>query len=361
MALKEKYMGWINKFTKSIFNLFAGNVLEGFQPIDFFHFYPLWYDLWVERVAGVIKKLDLESKSYQELKGILSVPSNMRAQLQKLIPTYQGVRKNQSDFKVVANFFARMLEECCPSDPFAETKNLIHSSEQMDLIMNSKWQSGDVLKARKIGQLITTIGSLGHGLYNDLGVDFCWDAYGPYKVSEKGENFNLLIRHFPNLCPKELWPDKYLTSVKEISIYALYQDVEWVIPFVGCHASPLSGSIVQGLKKYFVMVDGVLVNDEKVNNLISEFAQKAEALYKDIKKLSFEELKIMVMNQECYQLKKLFDSAGVDWKPTEEMLNRIRDKQLLTGILPHGIMMTDINEYEEIFGIKLFDQEVLNK
>lgn len=352
-------MNWINKFTKSTFNLFAGNVLEGFQPIDFFHFYPLWYDLWLNRVTAVIKRLDGENKTYAQLKEFLPIPSNMRAQLQKLIPTYKGIKKNKDDFKIVANFFARMLEECCLTDPFAETKNLIHSQEQLDSIMKSKWEAGEVMKARKIGQLITTIGSLGHGLYNDLGVDFCWDAYGPYPVRDNNENFSLLIRHFPNLSPQELWPAKYLSSVKEITIYALYQDVKWVIPYVGCHASPVKGNIAQGLKKYFIVADGKRVDDQKLNDLIIEFAEKAESLYKHIKSLDFEELKATVMRQECYQLKRLFDAAGTDWKPTPEMLDRIKGKQLLTGILPHGKMMTDINEYEEIFGIKMFAKEVL--
>jgi len=46
---------------------------------------------------------------------------------------------------------------------------------------------------------------------------------------------------------------------------------------------------------------------------------------------------------------------------TEEMKHRIEGRPLLDNILPRGKMMSSIEEYEKIFGIKKFAKEVLNE
>ncbi len=356
-------MHWIKQFTKGTFGLFAGQVIEGFQPLDFYHFFPLWYDLWIRRIAEVIRKLDLENKSFQEVKHLLPTPSNIRAIMFKIIPTYQGYQeKNIEDVRLVTNFFARMLLESCPNDPFAISSNPLHTREQANqIVKNIKWADADVPKARSIGQLITAAGSLVHGLYNDMVTDFGWDVYGPYTVALDGDEFSFLIRHFPNLSPKELWPNEYLSSAKELLICAVYEGVEWEISGVGCHTISKSGIPVQGMRRFAVTVDGKYLSIDEIQSLVNELSQKAEAVYREIRKIDFEHLKSKVMLQECYQLKIMFDSAGIDWQPTEEMKNRIREKALLDGILPRGKMMTDIDEYKELFGIKLFAQEVLDE
>ena len=228
MVLREKFMKWINKFSKGTFGLFAGQSLEGFQPLDFYHFFPLWYDLWIARIAEVIKQLNLENKKFEEIKDLLPPPSSIRAILVKIIPTYQRFyKKTPADCKIVANFLARMLMESCPSDPFAEKSNPLHKKDELiKMIKEYNWDEADVNKARKIGQLITAAGSLVHGLYNDVVTDFGWDAYGPYNVSFNRKKYSFLVRHFPNLKPKELWTSKYLPKEKEIFIYTMYQGIK---------------------------------------------------------------------------------------------------------------------------------------
>lgn len=351
-------MNWIKSFTKGTFTLFSGNIVEGFQPLDFFHFYPLWFDLWTKRIVEMMRILDLENKPFNEIKEFLPTPSNMRAILQKLVPSYHGLKqKNPVEYKIVTNFFARLLQECCPDDPFGETSNPYYSAQEVKKIGdNIPWREGNPQIARQIGCLITTTGSLVHGLYNDVVTDFGWDAYGPFSYDGK----TLLIRHFPNLRPKELWPEQFLSSVKELQIYGLYENVDWKIGCVGCHTIVTKGSPITGLKKYHVIADGVALSAEKIDELINELSNKAEGVYREIRKKNFEELKKMVVLQECFQLKKLFDAAGLDWKPTPKMIARVKNKPLLTGLIPHGVMMSSLEEYRKAFGIDVFAKEVLN-
>lgn len=354
-----KSMSWIKPFTKASFSLYAGNVIDAFQPLDFFHFYPMWYDLWVKRIADVIKILDLEHKTYVELKEFLGTPSNMRAILQKVIPSYNGLEnKNPADYKIVSNFFVRMLVEACPADPFGNISTPLYSSQEVEKLINqTEWQNGAPIPGRNLGKLITASGSLVHGLYNDLVTDFGWDAYGPFKHGD----LSLLIRHFPNFQPNELWSAEFFPSVKELKIFGLYEGVEWNIACVGCHTIATKGSPVTDLKKYCVLADGKTLTTQEIEALILELSDKAEAIYKEIRKKDFEDLKKMVMLQECFQTKKIFDAASVDWRPTSEMLARIEGKPLLKNLIPHGKMMSSIEEYIHDFGVGVFAREVLEE
>jgi hypothetical protein len=363
MEAKEKSMSWIEKFAKSSFRLYEGNNISAFQPLDFFHFYPLWYNLWLTRIVMVMNKLNLDQKHYQDISDILETPSNIRSILQKILPAYKGsAAKNVGDYKKVADFVVRMLEESCPRDPFAESTNPLYTTAEVNsLVKDLPWQDANPDIAKKLGRLLTTAGSLVHGQYNDLVTDMGWDAYGPYEVEYQNQPYSLLVRHFPNLAPKELWPEEFLASVKDLKIYALYQDVEWEISYVGCHTVPKRGNPVEGLKKFVVVADGKILTQENIARLMGELSAKAEGVYKKIRTMDFEELKQMVMLQECYQFKKMFDAANVDWHPTEEMVEQIKNKPLLTGILPQNTLMTDLEEYKEIFGVNLFAHEVLGE
>lgn len=362
MALPEKYMSWIEEFAKGSFSLYSGNTISAFQPLDFFHFYGLWYDLWLERVISAMEKVDAENKSYQDLKDVLPTPSNMRALLQKAIPAYMGSDRSKKElYKRYTNFIARMLTEACPEDPFGISRTPLHlKGELTDIMIATNWLSATPLEAKTTGRLITAAGSLVHGLYNDVVTDFGWDTYGPYENQEKNEQkYTLLIRNFPDLQPEEIWPKELESPVKRIQIFQLYQNVQWAIGFVGCHTLVNEGNPITGLKYYSIVADGKVLSAEEAEKLITELGQKAEKIYLEIRKKDFEQIKQLVMLQECYQLKALFDLANLEWRPTNEMLEAIKNKPLQTGILPQGMMMTDLEEYKKIFHLLEFEKEVL--
>lgn len=351
-------MNWIKDFAKASFKLYAGNTIDAFQPLDFFHFYPLWYDLWVKRFMSVMDVLGCDYKPYSELKHLLPGPSSMRAIIQKVIPTLAGVGpENKNNFARMANFFARMLKESCSEDPFGLTHNPAHSRQELNQTTESvPWLKADPTTAKKLGQLIAAAGSLVHGLYNDVVTDFGWDAYGPYDFRTPEQNFQVIIRHFPDLAPKDLWPEKFLTPAVDLKIYQFYENTQWELAFLGCHTVLKSGNPISGLRYFAVSINNQFVEPVVLDALIGEFSDKAVELYQEIRKKEFEGLKAMVMLQECYQLKKMFEAAYMNWLPTAEMKARIRGKPLATGILPFGRLMTDIEEYKELFHLNSFEK-----
>ncbi len=355
-------MNWIKKFAKASFVLYSGNTLDAFQPLDFFHFFPLWYDLWINRIATAIEVLQLDKKSYHDNKQLLPVPSSIKAIIQKIIPAYKGqMQKNKKESALVTNFLARMLSEAMPEDPFGEGSAPLHTPEEIEqLLKDIALRDGNVQAAKKLGKLITAAGSLVHGLYNDLVTDYGWDSYGSYNKSNYTTTQSLLIRHFPDLRPEALWPEHFLASVKELKIYGIYENVDWHIAYIGCHTTIRSGSPISGLKKYGVEADGKILSEQEIDLLILELASKAEAIYLHIRTKNFEQLKEMVLLQECYQLKALFDAAYMDWRPTREMYKRIRNQPLAQNIVPYGKLMETEAEYTQAFGLNEFEDDVLS-
>lgn len=354
-------MSWIDQFSRGTFQIYAGNTLNAFQPLDFFHFYPLWYDRWIARIDEALQRIGAYQQPYAKLSHLLPVPSNLRAIVQKIVPSYRAFpHQDAKQCRRVVEFFNRMLQEACAGDPYGEHANPKHSKEEAQQITDTlSWQPADVPAAKQIGRLITAVGSLVHGLYNDLVTDFGWDAYGPYSVEQNNARRILLIRDFPDLQPTELWPAEYLPPIREIKIYGLYEGVDWQISCVGCHTIALSGSPVEGLRHSLVFVNGVPADHQRIAAVTQDSAAKAEAIYRRIRQMGFEELKSMVMLQECYQLKRLFNAAAIDWRPTPEMTARIQGKPLMQGLLPNGTMMTNLAEYRHAFGIDTFARDVL--
>jgi len=188
-----------------------------------------------------------------------------------------------------------------------------------------------------------------------LVTDMGWDAYGPYQIGEYG----LLIRDFPDLQPLVLW-DENLASIKHLEIYAIYEQVEWKIAGVGCHTMLISGNPIQGLKKYCVKADGKVLTEPQIDELITEFAIKSEALYRNIRLMDFEQLKQKIVWQELYQLKNLMEAAGLNWEPDEILMKLIKNQPLLKNIFPHGRLINTVREFKTIFGFEKFEKELKN-
>ena len=65
---------------------------------------------------------------------------------------------------------------------------------------------------------------------------------------------------------------------------------------------------------------------------------------------NFEKLKEKVLLQECYQLHEFFDFLGMEWRPTQEMITRIKNKELCKNLYTYGKLFS-FKEYYKEFGI----------
>lgn len=349
----KKHPKWIDEFGVSGYQIQKGTVLEGFQPIDFYHFFPLWYDLFISQIARAVDELKHQGKTLKETVPHFTTPSNIRALFQKTIPTFPHLQhKNISEFKKVLTFLIGILKLQCKTDALGMRSNIIHTKVELKNAMRKvKWGKADPVVARNVGRLIMGLGHLVNGLYNDLVTDMGWDVYGPYDVSFKfGKGATLLIRDYPNMKPVELWSHAKRYRYRRVRIWTVYRNISCEIKFVGCHTVTKGGSLPDAMIAYGVDVDGKWHNSAgAVRKLAGYFLNEAKLQGHRVDAMSVDARKEKVFLQECYQLRRLLEWLGLDWRPTKEMRARIK-KPMRKDLYPMGKLVT-FSEFKKYFGV----------
>lgn len=341
---------WIEDWAKASYQLVEGNVLEAFAPIDFYHFYPLFFDLWFAKIFHAIKLIEQKQIPREDVLKSLPVPSSIRGIIFKLIAVLPYIEIDPTIVKKVLKFFFDVLDEVNITDPFATSENLVHDEWELGKIINdSAWEPANPEIAKKIARLYTSCLSLCHGLYNDITTDNAIDIYAPYPVKYQGKNYSLVIRHFPDLKTSELWGKDDTQPVEELIFYQLYHPVTIKIPWLGCHMM-MEGSPIELLQEYAIIADGDKLNEKGISDLTEKIVAKTIAIYEKVKSMDFEGLKRKVIEQENYQLINLFKLVGMDWQPEQNMFEAVNNKPLTKGLFILGKILT-FEEYKQQFGI----------
>lgn len=356
--MKRKYPKWIDEYTGSIQRLFQGMDLRTLEPLDCFHFHPLYSDLWLEYIHQAISKFKEKKLPFSQAAKTLPNPSSVRAVIEFLVMHYNNLVKDKKEIdkkkiRKIFDFFVRVLRAKNKKDIFAFQENIGHSEKEIkSLIKKIKWQKGTPEISRSLGKLYLGASSLINGLMSDWCTDNGIEIWGPYDLSKDyGTDTILVIREFPRLKPVNLWPQAKKYKYKEIKIYTIYQKVKLRIEFVGCH-SVFNGNLVKNLLHYALTVDGKFVSRLKEIEMLSCYLIKlAQVQYRRVKKLNFEALKQKIITQEFYQLKDFFQLVGVDFKPPSLFKQRLKGKKLLKGRYPLKTTKMPLKEVNRHFGI----------
>ncbi|OGE31005.1 hypothetical protein A2631_04970 [Candidatus Daviesbacteria bacterium RIFCSPHIGHO2_01_FULL_44_29] len=333
-----------------------GTSAEAEKPFPMTDSLPLWYDLFVIKVAEALQKNKLQPE-------LLPTVSNLRFILYKIMRSYVGLseerkRQVQKPYQKVFNLLLETIRKLVPIDSFCVHSNLYWSQEEVEDRLSQLELSPvqDREESRLIAKLNLGLTSLVHGLYNDIVTDFGIDVYGPYQVAIDGQEYALLVKNFPDLNPLALsWPQQFLPKIKQVYMYLLYAGTKWEIKGVGCHTNLLSGNPIDDLRKVAVVADGEILDQKEIEALTKETLLKSQDLYIHIIDSGFEEQKKQALFQECFQFKKLFDKAGIDWKPSQEMIARVAGKE----IIPTPGVIQDMTEYRQKLGVDRFKEEVV--
>ncbi len=355
----KNYPKWIDQYTRSVYRLYQGMDFRTLEPLDVFHFHPLYSDLWIERFIKIFDKFKQLKYSVKDKINYFPVPSSIRAMLYFLIQHQENCRRqkinfNKEGYKKVLDFWLEALKIKMLDDTFAQNKNIGHSAEQInDMIALLPWQKGAPAASSQLGRLYLACSNLVNGLMNDWCTDFGIEVWGPYDVSKYyGPNSILVIREFPNLKPESLWLHARQYPYRRILIYSVYKNVELDIQYIGCH-TVFKGDLKKGLVKYAVVADGQAINDPaELEKIIQTYLSAAQEQYVLIKKMDFENLKQKILDQEHYQLFNLSKLVGIDWLPDKTIKSQVRGKQLLKDFYPLSYP-DDISlaEVSRIFGI----------
>lgn len=327
----QDYPKWIDEYARAFHNSFAKMVPITWGPVDALSLMAFLQGSFISKVHKAIKKIKSKGYKIEKVVQTFSCPSTLRPALYFLIWEYQNSQqKNKEQFREVVEYIVEILSYLNKKDIFVYEGNIGHTNKEIETLLNkTEWQSGNSKVARELGKFYNSLTSLVFSLYKDFFPQDSHEIYGPYDVSKKfGQSTILVIKHFFKIKPVELWPEIKKLKYSDVKIYQVFRDVKFRCEIIGMH-SIYEGDIINNLVAYSVLIDGTLQNSiEKIKELSNYFAEIATEQSLVYKKLSKEYLKKKVLEWECYQFSGFFKLAGMDWRPTEEMLKIIKDKEV---------------------------------
>lgn len=338
---------WIKDYSQAVKEFtFGDHDPVSHLPFNAFCFYPLYFDIWLDKVYSTIctiedKKINKEKvleilPNYGSLKYIFYIFVNMAAYFQYDI----------EKAKIIFDFFIEHMSYLTEDDNlFREDKNIIKSNKEIAKIL-PKLIDTDKQVRQAISKLSGVLAMFNHALYNDYSTEYGYNIEGPYKIGRK----NLLIKVYPDLCPSELWPNLSNFKIKNIEIIGLYSVNNIKMRFATTHLITQQ-NYQDGLEKYYLSVNKKTVTDTlNIEKIIEDIALKTTQIYLKTKKLNFEESKIKFLEQQGYELKRLFELVGINWRPDKKMIRKVKNQKFKKGIIKISYPKNQ-KEYEDYIGV----------
>ncbi len=338
-----KCLDWTEELAVSFYNVVRMHDASAHRPFNGFNLNPLFYGLLYEKLHEAILKLKKNKVSDELILQALPTHSSLRFILSKFIVAYPYVDFNEKKFGVIIDFMLYYLKLRDQGDLFARQSNRIHSEKEIkDLIKNSQWIEANPMNKKLLANSLLGLTNFVYGLYNDFVTDFGFDAFGPYPLENQT---SLLIRSFPDIAPKEVWP-KNKFRFKSVEIGTVYKNLDIEIHFLGSHLN-LKGNHLEALQKFYVKADGKFLPEEKLKDASEYFLESSATHYAAIKNLPFEEQKKMYVIQELYPFRRLFELIRITWYPEPEFFSAVQNKPLLNIISNYEL---SFGEFKEQFG-----------
>ena len=319
----------IQQFLDSFYNSVGKHMDIGtIQPFDWYQFHPLFSKEWCTKLLQTIK--NLENKNNKEIASTIDFVSSNREHLAYEILDMKCANLSQEDRKKIVNFRFNICKEKSKKDIFGFKSNITMDTIQLKKLMSKiPFSKATPESARTLGMLYNALYNYGPAISLDFYLGFITENEGPYDISDIfGEGHILVIKKFWNLKPTEIFPHTSNYPYNSITIYCVYKNITYTSDFIACH-SQYKGDTLQGLTCFAVQADEHFIDFQPVKNLIEIYSQAAVESWQMLKQLDFESLKQKGLELRSYYQRKLFELAGLDWKPSLEMREAVRGKKLI--------------------------------
>jgi hypothetical protein len=348
--VNKNYPKWIDGYAKTVYELVRDHDPGAHLPFNGFNFYPLFDKLWIDKIYQAITKFNKLNIPTKEIISFLPTHSSLKFNLLEIIVDLKTSDMDFEKARFMIDFFIKAIQERAinknlwwENNLIREYKNIIKIAEDKKFVKANRDLSLEVAK------IVVGCVSLVHGLYNDFCMDFGYDVFGPYNALEKyGANSSLFVRQLFDLKPIELWPEFNNFPYKKIKIYTIYKNVEIDSHYLGSHLV-YKQNLVDNLSHFQMEIEGKLFSSldelKKIREIIFE---RAGRHYTEYKNLGFEKQKSIWLWQLCYQFKEFFNRLGLDWKPSEEIISAVKNKELVDNISNYN---TSYKVFREKFGI----------
>ena len=319
---------WLDGFVGSYLAAAGSMDFGTLRPFSWLQMHPLYASEWCERMSGLVGGFEREKIGVEEFAELNLGTGVWRDELGFILWDLKSARiPREERLRIVEPFNTAILASTF-ADPYGFTSNIQHSPEQVRRMLHEiPWQTGEPEHARLLGKLYTAALHLVHGLYGDIYTGYSADNFGEYDASPKyGKNHALVIRHFADLKPLEVWPGAEGVPCKTLDIYTVYRNVRFTCDAISCH-SVFEGSVVENLVDFAVSVDGKFVDSmASLQALKDDLAEHAIRQWRELMRKDFEDMKQAGLTQRSYVFKPLYELVGMDWRPTKAMRQAVKGK-----------------------------------
>ncbi len=319
---------WIKPFQESIFHTLGEMDLSTIEPFNWLDFHVLFDKPFLEKTLNLINKCYEKRISIKKLVKEFDNPSELRVILYFLLTDIKSVKLSKPQRLKIAYFFKRILDESVLEDHFGFESTIIHSDIQVhELLKLIPFFHANSSLTFNAARIFNAGYHLTNGLYFDFYMDFSHENYGPYMIKEDSETETFIIKKFHNLKPLCLWPEMIESNFNNITIYAIYKNIEFKSQFVSSHAY-LNSSAKDSLIKIAIKVDEKFLSEQEISILADHLEVVSVNQWNRLKSLSISELKEKGVWIRNYSMKKLFDLVELDWKPSIEMIKAVKEREL---------------------------------
>ena len=318
-------MEWLDQFLDAGIKLFEWADFRTYKPFDFSQIHPYYSDLWIDRLSKTIKKLKEKNVPIGKIARTFPTLTTLRIETGLMLADAKisGLKKEKR--LRIANFFNKLITSIAKEDYYGYKSCIVKDEKEIkETLAKTRFNKTNKKLAKNVGRLSSALSSLSWALYTDNFPNQSYETEGPYKLDK---NRMLLIKKHLNLKPVELFPETSKIKHENIEIYAVYKNI-WATFDFGNHII-YTGNAVDSLEKVAVFVDGKQVNMKEIEKLALYFEKVAQEQYVKYEKLSFEKKKILFLHQRAYPLRKFFSLAGVDWRPSKRMIDRVKNRKLI--------------------------------
>lgn len=344
MPKHQDYPTWIDEFAQAYHQAYTNMVPCSWGPTDGFTVLRALNGAIFPKLSEAIRRITAKGYSPKEAAQTFPTLSTLRWLLYWLACLYLYTeKKDKQEFKTIIEYFLAILKARAKEDIFGRKSNIQHTPAEIQILLNQiDWQLGSPAAARTLGQLFNSVTSLGLAYYRDFFHEDANEIYGPYSAEKRfGPGTILTIKDHPQLRPTDLWPETASMPYRHVQILQIFRDVAFSCEIIGIH-SLYKGDIINGLVAYAVIIDGKPCNDvSQLKELSDYFGQAATDFFIQSERLTNKEWANKTLEWILISYKDFFALADMDWRPTPEMIEIIRNTDI-----PSRFRLESFPDYE---------------
>ncbi len=304
------------------------------NPIDFFSAHAQYSGEWIEHIRLINGTIEKHGVPLAKIVKHSPNPSALCVQLLFLLIDCKVACIPKNERITLARFLYDLLKHQRRLDPFSlNRKNILLSPKEVDRFMSTtKFYTANENVARLLGKVYLSGSHLANGLYSDNYTDFGIEIHGPYDVSHLfGKNHSLVITDLVNLKPTLLYPHAANHLASSIRVARILENTLIKFDMASCHFT-YDGDPILGLRKYaFWMNDKPIHSLKKISSVQEETGNCAAFQWEFLERQNHEKTKKILLLQRCFLFKEMCDYLNLDWKPTKEMLQAVKNKPANAG------------------------------